>query len=138
MAVSDPVNLSGLVDDAKCFAFARQRRGLVAKAPAVELQGEVEIDAVHVVAGHKALVGYSGKRVPITDPVTGRVRLAETFVAVLGASGLIYAEATWTQTPPGWIGAHVRLLRLFARRRACWCRTTSRAASTRPRCTIPR
>jgi len=29
------------------------RRGLVAKTPAVELQGEVEIDEVYVVAGHK-------------------------------------------------------------------------------------
>ena len=29
------------------------RHGLVAKAPAVELQGEVEIDEVYVVAGHK-------------------------------------------------------------------------------------
>jgi transposase-like protein len=29
------------------------RRGLAAKTPAVELQGEVEIDEVYVVAGHK-------------------------------------------------------------------------------------
>ena len=29
------------------------RDGLVAKAPAVELQGEVEVDEVYVVAGHK-------------------------------------------------------------------------------------
>jgi transposase-like protein len=31
----------------------RLRRGLVAKAPDVELEGEVEIDEVYVVAGHK-------------------------------------------------------------------------------------
>ena len=29
------------------------RRGLVAKVPPVRLEGEVEIDEVHVVAGHK-------------------------------------------------------------------------------------
>ena len=29
------------------------------------------------VAGHKAFVDYSGKRVPITDPLTGEVRMAE-------------------------------------------------------------
>jgi hypothetical protein len=29
------------------------RHGLVAKTPAVELEGEVEIDEVYVVAGHK-------------------------------------------------------------------------------------
>jgi len=155
MAVSDLVNLSGLMDDAKCFAFVRQhrwldgvrclvcdsnavvrdghddtqpcrqryrcracacrfddltgtvlaghhqplrvwvlclyfmglnlsnrqialelgldisdtqamteqlRRGLVAKAPAVELQGEVEIDEVYVVAGHKGQPEEVAKR----------------------------------------------------------------------------
>ena len=35
------------------------------------------------VAGHKAFVDYSGKKVPITDPLTGEVRMAEIFVAVL-------------------------------------------------------
>jgi transposase len=67
---------------------------------------------IHV-AGHKAFVGYSGMRVPIVDPATGEVRLAEIFVAVLGASNLTYAEATWTQRPPDWIGAHVRMFRLY-------------------------
>jgi len=65
------------------------------------------------VAGHKAFVDYSGKRVPITDPVSGQVRMAEIFVGVLGASSLTYAEATWTQTLPDWIGAHVRMFRFF-------------------------
>ena len=64
-------------------------------------------------AGHKAFVDYSGKRVPITDPATGQVRLAEIFVAVLGASSLTYAEATWTQALPDWVGAHVRMFRFF-------------------------
>ena len=40
------------------------------------------------VAGHKAFVDYSGKKVPITDPLTGEVRMAEIFVGVLGASNL--------------------------------------------------
>jgi len=65
------------------------------------------------VAGHKAFVDYSGKRVPITDPASGEVRMAEIFVAVLGASSLTYAEATWTQTLPDWIGAHVRMFRFY-------------------------
>ena len=63
----------------------------------------------HHAAGDKVFVDYSGKRVPIVDPTTGVVREAEIFVAVLGASGLTYAEATWTQALPDWIGAHVRL-----------------------------
>src|SRR5665647_199984 len=38
---------------------------------------------------------------------------AEIFVAVLGASNYTYAEATWTQTLPDWIEAHVRMFRFF-------------------------
>jgi len=65
------------------------------------------------VAGDKAFVDYCGKRVPITDPTTGEIRLAEIFVGVLGASSLTYAEATWTQSLPDWIGAHVRMFRFY-------------------------
>ena len=65
------------------------------------------------VAGHKAFVDYSGKKVPIADPLTGEVRMAEIFVSVLGASSLTYAEATWTQSLPDWIGAHVRMFRFL-------------------------
>jgi transposase-like protein len=38
------------------------RRGLVAKTPAVGLQGEVEIDEVYVVAGHKGQPAAVAKR----------------------------------------------------------------------------
>ena len=51
--------------------------------------------------------------VTIVDPDTGVVREAEIFVAVLGASSLTYAEATWSQALPDWIGAHVRLFRFL-------------------------
>jgi transposase len=37
----------------------------------------------------------------------------QVFVAVLGASSYTYAEETWTQTLPDWIGAHVRALAFF-------------------------
>jgi len=67
----------------------------------------------HHVAGEKAFVDYSGKRIGIADPATGEIREAEIFVGVLGASNLTYAEATWTQQLPDWIGAHVRMLRFF-------------------------
>jgi len=55
----------------------------------------------------------SGKKIAIADPLTGEIREAEIFVAVLGASGFTYAQATWTQTLPDWIGAHVRMFRFF-------------------------
>jgi len=67
----------------------------------------------HHAAGDKVFVDYSGKKVPIVDPSTGVVREAEVFVAVLGASSLTYAEATWSQALPDWISAHVRLFRFL-------------------------
>ena len=38
----------------------------------------------HHVAGEKAFVDYSGKRIGIVDPSTGEIREAEIFVGVLG------------------------------------------------------
>ena len=67
----------------------------------------------HHVAGEKAFVDYSGKRIGIADPETGEIREAEIFVGVLGASNLTYAEATWTQNLSDWTGAHVRMFRFF-------------------------
>lgn len=63
----------------------------------------------HHVAGDKLFVDYSGKRVAVVDPASGVARAAEIFVAVLGASNYTYAEASWSQALPDWIGAHVRL-----------------------------
>ena len=40
----------------------------------------------HHVAGEKAFVEYSGKRIGIADPTTGEIREAEIFVGVLGAA----------------------------------------------------
>ena len=49
-----------------------------------------------------------GQTVPVTDRATGEIRDAQVFVAVLGASNYTYAEATWSQALPDWIGSHVR------------------------------
>ncbi len=65
-------------------------------------------------AGDKLFVDYAGHTVPIVvDPKTGEERHAAVFVATLGASNLTYAEATWTQSLPDWIGSHVRALEFF-------------------------
>lgn len=65
------------------------------------------------IAGDKVFVDYSGKTVEIADAGTGEFRSAQLFVAVLGASNFTYAEASWTQTLPDWIGAHVRMFEYF-------------------------
>lgn len=59
-------------------------------------------------AGEKLFVDYCGLTMPIIDPRSGEIESAQIFVATLGASNLIYAEATRTQTLPDWIGSHVR------------------------------
>jgi len=55
-------------------------------------------------------VDYAGQTIPVVDPATGMVREAQLFLAVLGASSYIFAEPTWTQSLPDWIGSHVRAL----------------------------
>src|ERR1700687_2335965 len=59
--------------------------------------------------GDKLFVDYAGDTVPvIVDRLSGKVRPAQIFVAVLGASSFTYAEASWTQALADWIGAHTR------------------------------
>ena len=64
-------------------------------------------------AGEKLFVDYCGQQAEIKDQATGQTRKAEIFVAVLGASNYTYAEATWTQSLPDWIGSHQRAFTYF-------------------------
>ena len=49
----------------------------------------------------------------VIDPATGAARPAEIFIAVMGASNMTYAEASWSQALPDWIGAHTRAFATF-------------------------
>ena len=62
------------------------------------------------IAGERMFVDFAGDTVPITDPETGEVVDAQIFVAVLGASGYLYVEATRGQDLASWLGAHVHAL----------------------------
>ncbi|MBM3564349.1 MAG: IS21 family transposase [Alphaproteobacteria bacterium] len=63
------------------------------------------------VAGERLFVDYAGDGAPVViDRLTGEVRMAQIFVAVLGASSFTFARATWTQALPDWIDAHVHAL----------------------------
>lgn len=59
-------------------------------------------------AGEKLFVDYAGMTMEIIDRNSGETRTAQIFVATLGASSYTYAEATWTQTLPDWLGSHRR------------------------------
>jgi len=60
------------------------------------------------IAGERLFVDYAGTKVQVFDATTGEMLTAELFVAALGASSYTWAEATWTQTLPDWIGSHTR------------------------------
>lgn len=57
--------------------------------------------------GERMFVDFSGDKARYVDPESGEVIEAEVFVSVLGASGLIYAEATRGQDLDSWLSAHI-------------------------------
>ena len=61
-------------------------------------------------AGERVFVDFAGHGVEVIDGASGEIRRAEIFVAVLGASSYIFAQASWTQSLPDWIAAHVEML----------------------------
>src|SRR6516225_4297477 len=65
------------------------------------------------VAGERLFVDYAGTTLTVIDGLTGEAMAAQLFVAVLGASSLTYAEATWTQGLSDWISSHTRSFAYF-------------------------
>lgn len=49
----------------------------------------------------------------VVDGLSGEIRSAQIFVAVLGASNYTYAEASLSQSLPDWIASHVRAFAYF-------------------------
>lgn len=58
-------------------------------------------------AGERMFVDFSGDKATWCDPETGEVHVTDVFVAVLGCSGMLYAEATRGQDLASWVGAHI-------------------------------
>jgi transposase len=58
-------------------------------------------------AGERMFVDFSGDKATWWDPETGEAHEADVFVAVLGCSGMLYAEATRGQDLASWVGAHI-------------------------------
>ena len=65
-------------------------------------------------AGEKLFVDFPGLTIPIYDERDLRDRLqAELFVAVLGASNYLFAEALRSQQLEHWVAAHVAAFEFF-------------------------
>jgi transposase len=60
-------------------------------------------------AGEKVFVDYAGDTLDIIDPATGAVAAMKLFVAAMGASSYVYAEARPSEGLADWIGCHVNL-----------------------------
>ncbi len=64
-------------------------------------------------AGSVMQTDYAGPTVEVIDPQTGEVHQAQIFVAVLGASSLTFAMASFGQRLPDWIEGQTRALSYF-------------------------
>ena len=63
--------------------------------------------------GERLFVDYAGQTVPLVDALSGEIRRAQVFVAVLGASNYTYACATWQQTAADWVGSIIAALQFI-------------------------
>ena len=64
-------------------------------------------------AGDKMFADFAGKKLQILNRSTGELIDVEVFVAILGASGYTYVEATATQKKHDWIKANQNALYFF-------------------------
>ena len=67
---------------------------------------------IHI-AGEKVFVDYSGVTISIYNQKTGEVDTAQIFVAVLGASGYTYVDASLSQKQEDFIYSHVSAYQFF-------------------------
>ena len=67
---------------------------------------------IHI-AGEKVFVDYSGVIIPIYNQRTGEINTAQIFVAVLGASGYTYVNASLSQKQEDFIHSHVLAYQFF-------------------------
>lgn len=67
---------------------------------------------IHLV-GERVFVDYSGLTVPIINKKTGEINKAQIFVAVLGASGYTFVDASYSQQQKDFINSHVKAYEFF-------------------------
>ena len=82
--------------------------------------------------GEKVFTDFSGKRPHVADRHSGELVPVELFVAAMGASHFIYAEATARQDLRSWIGAHIRMVEYFGGSPAVWVPDQLKSAITVP------
>ncbi len=64
-------------------------------------------------AGEKMFVDFAGHTIPVVNRLSGEIKDAQIFVAVLGASNYTYSQAVWSQDLPNWIDCHAKAFKFF-------------------------
>ncbi|NMP25159.1 IS21 family transposase, partial [Sulfobacillus harzensis] len=82
--------------------------------------------------GDKVFVDYAGPTVPVIDRDTGETHPAQIFVAVLGYSHYVFAEAHPDQSVSSWIQGHVHAFQAFGGVPACVVPDNLKAAVQQP------
>ena len=82
-------------------------------------------------AGDKMFVDYAGDKLCYVDGKTGKEIAVETFVAILGGSGLTYVEASKSQEKEEWIRSNERAFHYFGGSSSAVVPDNLRAAVTR-------
>lgn len=83
-------------------------------------------------AGEKGFVDFAGQKPTIVDPRTGEIQEVELFLAALGASGLVYAEAVPSQGLAHWIHAHIHAIEEWGGSPEIWVPDNLKSGVTRP------
>lgn len=63
--------------------------------------------------GEKLFIDFCGRTMPICDQSTGEIKQAQIFVAVLGASGYVFAHAVPSQKISDWLLCHTKAFEFF-------------------------
>ena len=84
-----------------CYHYQQWSRSVHATAPMPHKSGD------------KLFVDFSGDKLPFIDATTGEITEAEVFVAVLGASGMTYAQAVFSQKQEDVISCIERCLNFY-------------------------
>lgn len=63
--------------------------------------------------GEKLFIDFCGRTMPIYDQSTGEIKQAQIFVAVLGASGYVFAYAVPSQKISDWLLCHTKAFDFF-------------------------
>lgn len=84
------------------------------------------------IGGEKVFVDFAGDTIDVVDPATGEVQAMKLFVAAMGASNYIFAEARASEGIEDWIGAHVDLFAFLGGVPKAIVPDNLKAAVTRP------